>query len=59
MTEAKIPTVSDLRRELSELISAIKEDNDGYGRDHLLSGRWPMVHNLAALIAAKAAKETQ
>lgn len=39
-------SLADLRRELEDLKQAVAEDNDPHHRDHLKSGRWPMIHNL-------------
>ncbi len=42
------PTLADLEREFEDLKRAITEDRSD--RDHWRSGRWPMVHALAARI---------
>lgn len=42
--------LADLIRERDQLVEDIKKDNDWYGRDHLPTGRWPMVHAISRRI---------
>lgn len=53
------PTLDDLKRELSYLQQAVVEDQYSVGvnylaagcLDSLSSGRWPMIHRLAKMVA--------